>query len=42
MGGDRCVGGFVSKTERECLQDGSKNCCDVWFGDVGTDEKTGG
>lgn len=30
-----------SKTEIESLQDGSKTCYDVWFGD-GTDKKTGG
>lgn len=28
-----------STSEREGLEGGSETCCDVWFGDGGTDQK---
>lgn len=28
-----------SMSEREGLEGGSETCCDVWFGDGGTDQK---
>lgn len=31
-----------SKREKEGLQDCSETCDDVWFGDCGTNRKTGG
>lgn len=45
--GNECQGRFVteesqSKSERKGLQDGCKTCSDVWYGDSGSDKKTGG
>lgn len=36
------MSGAFSKTEREGLQTGSETCYEVWFGDSGINEKTGG
>lgn len=38
----RCWQEERNKRERAGLQDGIETCYDAWFGDGGTDKKTGG